>query len=101
MHNDKHSPLMKVSMTALALLVTPLTLQAQDKAAEASMGAREELNVDAANQQAPGTTTSTADVSTGNHDTQNADSAAHPGTSLVPSVATWDSFHGQLNAQKI
>ena len=100
MHNDKHSPLMKVSMTALALLVTPLTLQAQDKAAEASMGAREELNVDAANQQAPGTTTSTADVSTGNHDTQNADSAAHPGTPLVPSVATWDSFHGQLNAQK-
>ena len=100
MYNDKYSPLMKVSMTALALLATPLTLQAQDKAAEASMGAREELNVDAANQQAPGTTTSTADVSTGNHDTQNADAADHPGTPLVPSVATWDSFHGQLNAQK-
>jgi len=91
---------MKVSMTALALLVTPLTLQAQDKAAEASMGAREELNVDAANQQEPGTTNTTDDASTGKHNEQKVESASNPATSLVPSSATWDSFHGQLNAQK-
>ncbi|WLS79051.1 pyrroloquinoline quinone-dependent dehydrogenase [Erwinia pyri] len=100
MHNDKHSPLMKVSMTALALLVTPLTLQAQDKAAEASMGAREELSVDAANQQEPGTTKTTDDASTGKHQDQKVESASNPAISLVPSSATWDSFHGQLNAQK-
>lgn len=56
MHNDKHYPFIKVSMTALALLVAPLALQAQDKAAEASQGTQESLNIDAADQQAPGTT---------------------------------------------
>ena len=55
MHNDKHYPFIKVSMTALALLVAPLALQAQDKATEALRGP-ESLNIDAADQQAPGTT---------------------------------------------
>lgn len=41
MHNIKYFPVMKISITALALLLNPLTLQAQDKSAEASMGARE------------------------------------------------------------
>ena len=50
MHNDKHYPFIKVSMTALALLVAPLALQAQDKAAEASQGTQESLNIDAADQ---------------------------------------------------
>ena len=56
MHNYKHYPFIKVSMTALALLVAPLALQAQDKATEASQGTQESLNIDAADQQAPGTT---------------------------------------------
>ncbi len=100
MQHDKHSPLLKVSMTALALLVTPLTLHAQDKAPEATMGARDKVNVDAANQQAPGTTKTTDDASSGTDDGQKVESASQPATPLVPSTATWDSFHGQLNAQK-
>jgi len=87
-------------MTALALLVTPMTLHAQDKAPEATMGARDNVNVDAANQQAPGTTKTTDDASSGTDDGQKVESASQPATPLVPSTATWDSFHGQLNAQK-
>ncbi|WP_163296642.1 pyrroloquinoline quinone-dependent dehydrogenase [Enterobacter hormaechei] len=100
MHNDKHYPVIKVSMTALALLVAPLALQAQDKAAEASQGTQESLNIDAADQQAPGTTKTTDDASTGNGDGKKVASASQPATPLVPGTATWDSFHGQLNAQK-
>ncbi|MCE1411100.1 pyrroloquinoline quinone-dependent dehydrogenase [Enterobacter hormaechei] len=100
MHNEKHYPFIKVSMTALALLVAPLALQAQDKAAEASQGTQESLNIDAADQQAPGTTKTTDDASTGNGDGKKVASASQPATPLVPGTATWDSFHGQLNAQK-
>lgn len=100
MHNDKHYPFMKVSLTAIALLVAPLSLQAQDKAAEASQGTQEELNVDAADQQQPGTTKTTDEASTGKREGQKVASANQPATPLVPSTATWDSFHGQLNAQK-
>ncbi|HCR0971946.1 TPA: pyrroloquinoline quinone-dependent dehydrogenase [Enterobacter hormaechei] len=100
MHNDKHYPFIKVSMTALALLVAPLALQAQDKAAEASQGTQESLNIDAADQQAPGTTKTTDDASTGSGDGKKVASASQPATPLVPGTATWDSFHGQLNAQK-
>lgn len=100
MHNDTHYPFIKVSMTALALLVAPLALQAQDKAAEASQGTQESLNIDAADQQAPGTTKTTDDASTGNGGEQKAASTSQPATPLVPGTATWDSFHGQLNAQK-
>ena len=100
MHNDKHYPFMKVSLTAIALLVAPLSLQAQDKAAEASQGTQEELNVDAADQQQPGTTKTTDEASTGKSEGQKVASANQPATPLVPSTATWDSFHGQLNAQK-
>jgi len=99
-HNDKHYPFIKVSMTALALLVAPLALQAQDKAAEASQGTKESLNIDAADQQAPGTTKTTDDASTGSGDGKKVASASQPATPLVPGTATWDSFHGQLNAQK-
>lgn len=74
MHNNKYSP-MKVSMTALALLLTPLMSQAQDKAAEASMGTQEKLNLDAADQQAPGTTKTTNDASTGKRDGEKVESA--------------------------
>nr|WP_227415034.1 pyrroloquinoline quinone-dependent dehydrogenase [Enterobacter cloacae complex sp. P24RS] len=87
-------------MTALALLVAPFALQAQDKAAEASQGTQDSLNIDAADQQAPGTTKTTDDASTGNGDGQKVASANQPATPLVPGTATWDSFHGQLNAQK-
>nr|WP_198923099.1 pyrroloquinoline quinone-dependent dehydrogenase [Enterobacter hormaechei] len=87
-------------MTALALLVAPLALQAQDKAAEASQGTQESLNIDAADQQAPGTTKTTDDASTGSGDGKKVASASQPATPLVPGTATWDSFHGQLNAQK-
>ena len=100
MHNDKHYPFIKVSMTALALLVAPLALQAQDKAAEASQGTQESLNIDAADQQAPGTTKTTDDASTGSGDGKKVASASQPATPLVPGTPTWDSFHGQLNAQK-
>ncbi|EOZ1394042.1 pyrroloquinoline quinone-dependent dehydrogenase [Enterobacter hormaechei] len=100
MHNDKHYPFIKVSMTALALLVTPLALQAQDKATEASQGTQESLNIDAADQQAPGTTKTTDDASTGSGDGKKVASASQPATPLVPGSPTWDSFHGQLNAQK-
>ncbi|HCR0054914.1 TPA: pyrroloquinoline quinone-dependent dehydrogenase [Enterobacter hormaechei] len=100
MHNDKHYPFIKVSMTALALLVAPLALQAQDKAAEASQGTQESLNIDAADQQAPGTTKTTDDASTGSGDGKKVASASQPATPLVPGTAIWDSFHGQLNAQK-
>ncbi|WP_193132036.1 pyrroloquinoline quinone-dependent dehydrogenase [Enterobacter hormaechei] len=100
MHNDKHYPFIKVSMTALALLVTPFALQAQDKAAEASQGTQESLNIDAADQQAPGTTKTTDDASTGSSDGKKVASASQPATPLVPGTPTWDSFHGQLNAQK-
>ena len=100
MHNDKHYPFIKVSMTALALLVAPLALQAQDKATEASQGTQESLNIDAADQQAPGTTKTTDDASTGSGDGKNVASASQPATPLVPGTPTWDSFHGQLNAQK-
>lgn len=100
MHNDKHYPFIKVSMTALALLVAPLALQAQDKATEASQGTQESLNIDAADQQAPGTTKTTDDVSTGSGDGKKVASASQPATPLVPGTPTWDSFHGQLNAQK-
>ena len=99
MHNDKHYPFIKVSMTALALLVAPFALQAQDKAAEASQGTQESLNIDAADQQAPGTTKTTDDASTGNGDGKKVASASQPATPLVTGTATWDSFHGQLNAQ--
>lgn len=100
MHNDKHHPFIKVSMTALALLVAPLALQAQDKATEASQGTQESLNIDAADQQAPGTTKTTDDASTGSGDGKKVASASQPATPLVPGTPTWDSFHGQLNAQK-
>ncbi|RAY70408.1 pyrroloquinoline quinone-dependent dehydrogenase [Enterobacter hormaechei] len=100
MHNDKHYPFIKVGMTALALLVAPFALQAQDKAAEASQGTQDSLNIDAADQQAPGTTKTTDDASTGNGGGQKVASASQPATPLVPGTATWDSFHGQLNAQK-
>lgn len=100
MHNDKHYPFIKVSMTALALLVAPLALQAQDKATEASQGTHESLNIDAADQQAPGTTKTTDDASTGSGDGKKVASASQPATTLVPGTPTWDSFHGQLNAQK-
>ncbi|MEP8785169.1 pyrroloquinoline quinone-dependent dehydrogenase [Enterobacter hormaechei] len=100
MHNDKHYPFIKVSMTALALLVTPFALQAQDKAAEASQGTQESLNIDAADQQAPGTTKTTDDASTGSGDGKKVASASQPATPLVPGTPTWDSFHGQLNTQK-
>ncbi|MDU1294947.1 MAG: pyrroloquinoline quinone-dependent dehydrogenase, partial [Enterobacter hormaechei] len=83
-----------------ALLVAPLALQAQDKAAEASQGTQESLNIDAADQQAPGTTKTTDDASTGSGDGKKVASASQPATPLVPGTATWDSFHGQLNAQK-
>ncbi|HAV1883081.1 TPA: pyrroloquinoline quinone-dependent dehydrogenase [Enterobacter hormaechei subsp. xiangfangensis] len=100
MHNDKHYPFIKVSMTALALLVAPLALQAQDKATEASQGTQESLNIDAADQQAPGTTKTTDDASTGSGDGKKVASASQPATPLVSGTPTWDSFHGQLNAQK-
>ncbi|MEG6214677.1 pyrroloquinoline quinone-dependent dehydrogenase [Enterobacter quasihormaechei] len=100
MHNDKHYPFIKVGMTALALLVAPFALQAQDKAAEASQGTQDSLNIDAADQQAPGTTKTTDDASTGNGGGQKVASGNQPATPLVPGTATWDSFHGQLNAQK-
>ncbi|MEX5899444.1 pyrroloquinoline quinone-dependent dehydrogenase [Enterobacter hormaechei] len=100
MHNDKHYPFIKVSMTALALLVAPLALQAKDKATEASQGTQESLNIDAADQQAPGTTKTTDDASTGSGDGKKVASASQPATPLVPGTPTWDSFHGQLNAQK-
>lgn len=100
MHNDKHYPFIKVRMTALALLVAPLALQAQDKATEASQGTQESLNIDAADQQAPGTTKTTDDASTGSGDGKKVASASQPATPLVPGTPTWDSFHGQLNAQK-
>ncbi|MGM8866907.1 pyrroloquinoline quinone-dependent dehydrogenase [Enterobacter hormaechei] len=100
MHNDKHYPFIKVSMTALALMVAPLALQAQDKATEASQGTQESLNIDAADQQAPGTTKTTDDASTGSGDGKKVASASQPATPLVPGSPTWDSFHGQLNAQK-
>lgn len=100
MQNNHYSPLMKVSMTALALLLAPLTLHAQDKAAEASMGAREKVDAEAANQQSPGTTKTTDEASSGTQSAENVVSADNPATPLVPASATWDSFHGQLNAQK-
>lgn len=100
MHNDKHYPFIKVRMTALALLVAPLALQAQDKATEASQGTQESLNIDAADQQAPGTTKTTDDASTGSGDGKKVASASQPATPLVHGTPTWDSFHGQLNAQK-
>ncbi|TZG21833.1 pyrroloquinoline quinone-dependent dehydrogenase [Enterobacter sp. RVSM5a] len=100
MHNDKHYPFIKVSMTALALLVAPLALQAQDKAAEASQGTQESLNIDAADQQRPEPQKTTDDASTGSGDGKKVASASQPATPLVPGTATWDSFHGQLNAQK-
>lgn len=100
MQNTNYSPLIKVSMTALALLVSSFSLHAEDKATEASMGARQKLDVDAADQQEAGTTKTTDDASTGKLDGQKVESAANPATPLVPAGATWDSFHGQLNAQK-
>lgn len=100
MQNTNYSPLMKVSMTALALLVSSFSLHAEDKATEASMGARQKLDVDAADQQDAGTTKTTDDATTGKLDGQKVESAANPATPLVPAGATWDSFHGQLNAQK-
>lgn len=100
MQNTNYSPLMKVSMTALALLVSSFSLHAEDKATEASMGARQKLDVDAADQQDAGTKKTTDDASTGKLDGQKVESAANPATPLVPAGATWDSFHGQLNAQK-
>ncbi|OIX90576.1 glucose dehydrogenase [Pantoea sp. Ae16] len=100
MQNKHHSPLIKVSLTALAMLVSASSVHAEDKATEASMGARQKLNVDAADQQDAGTTKTTSEASTGKHEGQPVASAAHPGTPLVPTSATWDSFHGQLNAQK-
>lgn len=100
MQNTNYSPLMKVSMTALALLVSSFSLHAEDKATEASMGARQKLDVDAADQQDAGTTKTTDDASNGKLDGQKVESAANPATPLVPAGATWDSFHGQLNAQK-
>lgn len=99
MHSDKQKQLMKVSMTALALLMTPLTLQAEEKAAEASQGTQEKLNVDAADQQSPGTTNTTKEASS-EQDGKKVASAANTASPLVPEKATWDSFHGQLNAQK-
>ena len=100
MQKTNYSPLIKVSMTALALLVSSFSLHAEDKATEASMGARQKLDVDAADQQDAGTTKTTDDASTGKLDGQKVESAANPATPLVPAGATWDSFHGQLNAQK-
>ncbi|MBE4855665.1 pyrroloquinoline quinone-dependent dehydrogenase [Enterobacter cloacae complex sp. P40RS] len=100
MHNDKYYPFLKVGMTALALLVAPFALQAQDKAAEASQGTQDSLDIDAADRQAPGTTKTTDEASTGNGSGQKVASTSQPATPLVPSTATWDSFHGQLNAQK-
>ncbi|WP_251976669.1 pyrroloquinoline quinone-dependent dehydrogenase [Salinicola avicenniae] len=88
--------------TALALLLAPLPLLAQEQAPEASQGAQNELNVDAADSQAAGDTQTTdnADDGAGNDATASAETRSGPPIPLVPETPTWDSFHGQDNAQK-
>ena len=100
MHNDKYTNQLTGGLMALTLLMTPMALLAQDNATEASQGTQEELNVDAADQQAPGTTITTKEASSGESSNQKVDAATNKATPLIPSTATWDSFHGQLNAQK-
>ncbi|WP_428946234.1 pyrroloquinoline quinone-dependent dehydrogenase [Pantoea sp. FN060301] len=89
------------SLMALFLMTTPMTLLAQGNAAQASQGTQTELDVDAADQQTSGTTKTTKEASSGDETTnQKVESATNTATPLVPATATWDSFHGQLNAQK-
>ncbi|MCK2046130.1 pyrroloquinoline quinone-dependent dehydrogenase [Chromohalobacter moromii] len=64
--------------TALALLLTPLPLLAQDQSADQDASSAQE-------------------GATSQASSQQASSESIP---LVPGTPTWDSFHGQLNAQK-
>ncbi|WP_239496325.1 pyrroloquinoline quinone-dependent dehydrogenase [Salinicola peritrichatus] len=91
------------SVTALALLMAPMTLLAQDQAPQASQGTQTEIDPQAADQQDPGTTKATDAASDSNDadapsaQTASADREPIP---LVPNSTDWSSFHGQLNAQK-
>lgn len=91
------------SVTALALLMAPMTLLAQDQAPQASQGTQTEIDPQAADQQDPGTTKTTDAASDSNDadapsaQTASADREPIP---LVPNSTDWSSFHGQLNAQK-
>ncbi|MGU0057449.1 hypothetical protein ACVXG7_27975 [Enterobacter hormaechei] len=84
MHNDKHYPFIKVSMTALALLVAPLALQAQDKATEASQGPRNRLTLMPPISRHPEPAKTTDDASTGSGDGKKVASASQPATPPVP-----------------
>lgn len=91
------------SATALALLMAPMTLLAQDQASEASQGTQTELDIQAADQQDSGTTQTTDAAGTSSDaDAPVAQSASadRDPIPLVPNSTDWSSFHGQLNAQK-
>ncbi|OHV08839.1 pyrroloquinoline quinone-dependent dehydrogenase [Kushneria phosphatilytica] len=66
---------------ALALFITPTPLLAQEQSSDQADAAAQA----AADQQ---------------QDSAQADQASHKPIPLVPEKPTWDSFHGQLNAQK-
>lgn len=100
MYNDKRINVVAGSLTALALLMFPATLLAQKNDAQATQGTHNDLDVDAADQQSSGTTITTKEAASGKQTNQQVESEAHAATPLVPVSATWDSFHGQLNAQK-
>ncbi len=88
MHNDKHYPFIKVSMTALALLVARSRYRRRIRPLRPLRGPEESLNIDAADQQAPGTTKTTDDASTGSGDGKKVASASQPATPLVPGTPT-------------
>ena len=79
--------------------MAPATLRAEDKAAEASMVRRRNSTWMRPISRRPAPRTPPM-MSPAASATAKVASASQPATPLVPSTATWDSFHGQLNAQK-
>lgn len=100
--------------TALALLLAPVPLFAQDQSADASQTSAQSdaqpssdsLNPDSQNADSQNADSQSSDSqssgsqnasASGSSDQENAN---RPPIPLVPEKPTWDSFHGQLNAQK-
>ncbi len=89
--------------TALAICLTPLPLLAQEPSAEQPQSTVQEQPAEQAQaetQEQPAEQENQAASQDQEQQEQQEEVSAAPPIPLVPGEPTWDSFHGQLNAQK-
>ncbi|KXS38011.1 hypothetical protein [Modicisalibacter tunisiensis] len=96
-----------VTATALTLSVVPLTASAQEQStAQEQTTSQDQARTgtqasDSQEQTAnPDQAATAQDQASGQASNAQADESVGPPIPLVPEKPTWDSFHGQLNAQK-